>query len=206
MPRAQDQLPSRFRRAVLYVVEQLGEVSVTKLQKILYLSDLEHYYATGTTLTGARWVRYTYGPMAKALLPSRGLMEGHELTVTAEEWGDREAHVYRPGPSPRFRPGLSAEEKDTIDRILDITRELAVDDVVTLAYSTAPMRFIQTIERAQGAVLIGVDVPFDLEPAALVAATTDEAATTPEERAAFKRGELQRVRDLQEGALTAALS
>ena len=197
MPRAQDQLPSRFRRAVLYVVEQLSEVSVTKLQKVLYLADLEHFYATGTTLTGARWVRYTFGPMAKALVPSRALMEGHELTVTDEIWGNREAHVYRPGPAARFRPALSTEEKATLDGILHLTSGLSVDEVVSLAYNTAPMRFLQLLERAQGTVLIGMDIPFELDPDALMSAATEEAAMPAGRRAAFKLRELRRVEDLQ---------
>jgi hypothetical protein len=105
-------LPSRFRRALLYVVEALGSVSVTKLQKVLYLADLEHHALTGTTMTGARWVRYTHGPMAKALLPSTQVMDGHEIEVSNEPVGPYDARVYgraaRPGSGrtslPRRRP------------------------------------------------------------------------------------------------------
>ena len=109
VPPAHQQLASRFRRALLYVVESLSEVGTTKLQKILYLADLEHFNATGTTLTGARWVRYTHGPMAKALLPSTEVMDGHEVVVAHEVAAPYETRVYSPG-HPRFHPNLTSEE------------------------------------------------------------------------------------------------
>jgi hypothetical protein len=202
MPRAQDHLPSHFRRALLYVVEQLGEVNVTKLQKILYLADLEHFHATGTTLTGARWVRYTKGPMAKALVPSRTLMDGSELDVSIESWGGYEAHVYRPGPRPRFRPDLASEERATLDRIIELTRDLSTNDAIRLAYNTSPMRVIQAMERAQGGqLLLDVDLPLGAEPSVVAEAITPESRKTPEQRAAFKRREASRIGDLQRGAV-----
>lgn len=202
MPRAQDQLPSRFRRALLYVVEQLGEVNVTKLQKILYLSDLEHYRASGTTLTGARWVRYTHGPMAKALLPSRNLMDGHELEVREEDWGGFGAQVFRPGPTPRFRPALASEERETLDRIVNLTRQLSTKDTIRLAYNTSPMRVMQGIERAQGGtLLLDVDLPFEPELQAISDAATEEPKKSAQDRSAFKRRELRRIADLQEAGI-----
>lgn len=205
MPRAQDQLPSRFRRALLYVVEQLGQVNVTKLEKILYLADLEHHHATGTTLTGARWIRYTRGPMAKAVVPSRILMEGHEIDVQVEQWGDYEAHVYRPGPAPRFQPELAAEERATIDRIIDLMRDLSTSDAIRLAYNTSPMRLIQRIEREQGGtLLLNQDLPFDIDREAVAEAATDTPEKSAEERSAFKLRELNRIADLQEAAIRSA--
>ncbi len=51
---------------------------MTRLHKLLYLADLEHYLETGRTITDATWVREKYGPMTKAMLPSLGEMKGHE--------------------------------------------------------------------------------------------------------------------------------
>jgi Protein of unknown function (DUF4065) len=202
VPRAQDQLPSRFRRALLYVVEQLGAVNVTKLQKILYLADLEHFHETGTTLTGARWIRYTHGPMAKALIPSRDLMDGHELEVSTEPRGAFEANVYRPGPSPRFGPDLAAEERATIDRVLALMGPMSTKETVALAYNTSPMRLIVAVERGSGgAVMLGTDLQFDIELAALAEAVGGELTVALERRGAFKRAEVSRIADLQDAAL-----
>lgn len=197
-------LPSRFRRALLYVVEELGSVSVTKLQKALYLADLEHFTLTGTTLTGARWVRYTHGPMAKALIPSTQVMDGHEIEVTTEPVGRNDARVYRPGPGPRFRPNLAAEEREALDRIISLVRPLSTSDVISLAYNTAPMRFLQRIEAEAGQLQLDVEIPFDLDDRAVADAATPEPTAPIDRIVAFKRAERARARDLQEAALARA--
>jgi len=203
--RAQDQLASRFRRALLYVVRELGEVNVTKLQKILYLADLEHFHATGTTLTGARWVRYTHGPMAKALVPSRNLMDGHELDVQTEPRGDYEAVVYRPGANPRFNPSLAPEERVTLDRVMELTRPMSTTDTIALAYNTGPMKLVQAFEKARGgAPILDAEITFDIDVATLADVVGREPDASPEQRSAFKRRELARTNDLLRAALDVA--
>lgn len=197
-------LPSRFRRALLYVVEDLGSVSVTKLEKILYLADLEHHTLTGTTMTGAQWVRYTYGPMAKALVPSTAVMDGREIEVNTEQVGPYDARVYRPGPAPRFRPNLAPEEKATLDRILALVGPLSTKDAIALAYNTTPMRFLQRIEAETGRIQLDVGIPFDLNDQTVTDAATPERSADLGEIVAFKRQERARIRDLQEAALARA--
>ena len=197
-------LPSRFRRGLLYVVEMLGSVSVTKLEKILYLADLEHHTLTGTTMTGAQWVRYTYGPMAKALVPSTQVMDGHEIEVTTEPVGRYDARVYRPGPAPRFRPNLAAEEREALDRIIALVRPLSTGDAIRLAYNTAPMRFLQRVEAETGQLQLDVEIPFDLDERAVADAATPEPTAPIDQIVAFKRAEQARAHDLQEAALARA--
>jgi hypothetical protein len=204
MPQPTKVLASRFRRALLYVVEALGEVSVTKLQKILYLTDLEHFNATGTTLTGARWVRYTHGPMAKALVPSTNEMDGHEITVSVEQAGPYEAKLYRPGPAPRFRPALSSEERLTLDAVIALTRSLSATEAIGLAYNTGPMRFLLRIEASTGSIMLDTEIPFEVDDVDLAAAASPRELPDPDRRAAFKRQELARTRDLRERGMAAA--
>jgi hypothetical protein len=198
-------LPSRFRRALLYVVEQLGSVGVTKLQKALYLADLEHFTLTGTTLTGARWVRYTHGPMAKALIPSTQVMDGHEIDVATEPVGSHDARIYRPGPAPRFRPNLAPEEKATLDRILTLIRPLSTKDAITLAYNTAPMRFLLRVEDETGQIQLDREIPFDLDDATVADVASGWSTADPDAVASFKRRERRRIRDLQEAAVSRAV-
>jgi hypothetical protein len=200
MPRASEQLASRFRRAMLYVINELGEVGTTKLQKILYLADLEHFHATGTTLTGARWVRYTHGPMAKALVPSTLAMDGHEIAVSIETAGPYGTRIYRPGPAPRFRPNLASEERSALDAILALTRQLTATETIQLAYNTAPMRTLLRLEEGREPML-DVEIPFDVDDDLVreaVEPITPQRAR--EEIAAFKRLERERIADLIDAA------
>jgi len=179
-------------------------VSVTKLQKALYLADLEHFTLTGTTLTGARWVRYTHGPMAKALVPSTQVMDGHEIDVATEPVGSYDARVYRPGPAPRFRPNLAAEEKAALDRILALVGPLSTKDAIALAYNTAPMRLVQRMEAEAGQVQLNVDIPFELDDAMIADVVTPEPVADGAAVVAFKCRERARIGDLQEAALARA--
>lgn len=200
MARPGEQLASRFRRAMLYVIEELGEVGTTKLQKILYLADLEHFYATGTTLTGARWVRYTYGPMAKALVPSTLAMDGHEIAVSVEPAGPYAARIFRRGPSPRFRPDLAPEERAALDTVLGLTRDLTASETIQIAYNTAPMRVLLRMEEGRSPML-NVEIPFELDDEIVRDSISPIAPLkTPEEMAAFQRHEFERVADLSDSA------
>ncbi len=179
-------------------------MSVTKLEKILYLSDLEHHTLTGTTMTGAQWVRYTHGPMAKALVPSTQVMDGHEIDVATEPVGSYDATVYRPGAAPRFRPNLAPEEKAALDRILVLVGPLSTKDAIALAYNTAPMRLLQRMEAETGQVQLNVDIPFDLDDATIADVATPAPVADSATVLEFKRRERDRVRDLQEAAISRA--
>jgi hypothetical protein len=187
---------------MLYVVEELGEVGTTKLQKILYLADLEHFHATGTTLTGARWVRYTHGPMAKALVPSTVVMDGHEVAVSIETTGPYETRVFRRGPAPRFRPALAFEERATLDAIIALTRGLTATETIQLAYNTSPMRALLRLEEGREPML-DVEIPFDLDDDLVRESASPTAPRkTPEQIASFKRRELRRAADLVDAAVS----
>lgn len=56
----------RARELVLAILTRIHEVegtaNKTKLLKLLYLADIEHFRATGETFTGFDWIYYLYGP------------------------------------------------------------------------------------------------------------------------------------------------
>jgi len=59
---------AQVKALVLKILETIrnreGFATKTKLLKLLYLADIEHYRDTGKTLTGFRWVFHLYGPWA----------------------------------------------------------------------------------------------------------------------------------------------
>lgn len=190
-----------FSRALLYVVQSLGEVGVTKLEKILYLADLEHFHRTGQTITGANWVRYKLGPLAKKLIPARNEMNGHEISVSAEQWGGREAQVFRPGRQPRFAPQLAEDKRRDLDRIIEMLRSASADDAIRLAYRTSPMEFLQAMEH--GRPRYNVRIPFELE-GRVIAGVAAPNRPKVQGRREFKLEELARISDLQEAGLRVA--
>jgi hypothetical protein len=190
----------KFDQALVYVVRQLGQVNVTKLEKILYLADLEHFHRTGTTLTGARWVRFKLGPLAYRLDHSRRELNRHEVEVSTEPQGDREANVFRPGSDPRFDPNLTKDDLRDLDTILRITLNLDAEEMIALAYNTTPMRFL--LSKEGGTPRYRVGIPFDLTFEVRAQTAGETPTASPEERVDFKLREVARIADLQEATLS----
>lgn len=201
MPATEDQLDTPFRRAMLYVVERLGEVGVMKLEKILYLADLEHFQRHHRKITGARWVRQRLGPVAKAVLPSTRMMIGQEITVTKDTVGDYTSDVYRPGPQPRFRPQLAMTEREVLDEIIELTRNLSATDAAHLTYQTTPMLARLEVERREGREMMDEPLVFDRTDAETARVARRVPTASAESRREFKRAELSRVSDLVEAAV-----
>jgi len=202
MPATDDQLDTPFRRAMLYVIEQLGEVGVMKLEKILYLADLEHYQRYGRKITGARWVRQRLGPVAKSVLPSTRMMAGQEISVSKAHVGDYTSDVYRPGPQPRFRPQLTTSERAVLDQIIELTRSITATDAARITYETTPMLARLEIERREGHELLDEPLSFDRTDAETARVSRRNPTASESARSTFKQAELARVADLVEASVT----
>lgn len=201
MPATDDQLDTPFRRAMLYVIERLGEVGVMKLEKILYLADLEHYHRYGRKITGARWVRQRLGPVAKSVLPSTRMMDGQEISVSKALVGEYTSDVYRPGPQPRFHPQLTTSERVVLDQIIELTRSISATDAARITYETTPMLARLEIERRQGHELLNEPLSFDRTAAETARVSRRHPTASENARRAFKQAELARVADLVEASV-----
>ena len=186
---------------MLYVIEQLGEVGVMKLEKILYLADLEHYQRYRRKITGARWVRQRLGPVAKSVLPSTRMMAGREISVSTDLVGDYTSDVYRPGPRPRFHPRLTTTEREVLDQIIELTRSISASDAARITYQTTPMLARLEIERREGHELLDEPLSFDRTDAETARVSRRVPSASEGSRRAFKQAELARVADLVEASV-----
>ncbi len=72
--------------AILTRIEEVeGTANKTKLLKLLYLADIEHFRATGETLTGFDWIYYLYGPWTAEYDDLLKQLEA-EGAVRLEQW------------------------------------------------------------------------------------------------------------------------
>lgn len=85
----------KFEAAVQYIcseVDDIRQLSLTKLHKILYYADREAYLALGEALTGETYVKADYGPMSEHLRP----------TLTRLEEEDEIKHIEKRGHSSKL--------------------------------------------------------------------------------------------------------
>ena len=67
------------------VKEREASVSKTKLLKLLYLADIEHFRTSGETLTGFDWIFYWYGPWSSDYDQLLDQMEA-EAVIARKPW------------------------------------------------------------------------------------------------------------------------
>lgn len=64
----------KFKRLVHYVIWHGGRgewYGATKLNKVLWFSDIRAFALTGKSITGAKYIREKHGPVPKAIMPIR---------------------------------------------------------------------------------------------------------------------------------------
>ena len=130
-------------RAILTRLRELeSTASKTKLLKLLYLADIEHFRKTGSTLTGFDWIFYLYGPWAadfdKALdqLESEALIDVKGWTDTSFE--GREIRIS--DPLDLGKVIADADEYFRTKRMIDTFAALSTPELLDYVYfSTEPM-------------------------------------------------------------------
>jgi hypothetical protein len=118
-------------------------VGKTKLLKLLYVADLEHFRATGETWTGFEWIFFLYGPWAGEYDEVLAQLEAMAL-IARRPWAaggleGEEIRVQEPLE-------LGAVIKDTAEyfytrRLIDSLGELSTSEVLDWVYfRTEPMQ------------------------------------------------------------------
>lgn len=69
----------KYRNAILYFAHHVRQVGRTKLWKLLYYLDFDHYERYGTSVTGAQYWRWDNGPV-----PSTGLAMTRQMQVDGD--------------------------------------------------------------------------------------------------------------------------
>ena len=137
-PEAQDLALAVLSRAN----ERAGGVNKTKLLKLLYLADIEHYRRHDETLTGFDWRFHLYGPWAAEFDP---LLDDLARTdkIELEAWSKDELAGNRISPIEMRdldRVVADTEEYYRILRVIDTWADRSLADLLDYVYfETEPM-------------------------------------------------------------------
>jgi len=141
-PREAAEVSRRTAAVQVEVVRRLGQVTRTKLVKLVYLIDERYFRLYGETLTGLSYRYDHYGPNAcdNAIVKTGDSLQGFELTMEHEPMVDGSKFTYQPGPKPRFAPSLTDKEIGVVDDVLAEYGHLPRALVVTASKQTRPFR------------------------------------------------------------------
>jgi len=128
---------------ILEVAERGGTLGKTKLVKLAYLTDIEHYARVSRTLTGFRWVYHYYGPYSFDLDAALAALDLDIPQESVPTTGGYQATVFRVTRSDDLRSRIRLSEQATrvAERVLD---RWALEDLYPLLshvyFDTAPMK------------------------------------------------------------------
>ena len=135
-----------LRSLIAHTVVELRDMDVgfgtTKLVKLLYLMDVEHYRLRRVTLTGLDWQFHYYGPYAPEIQAAIGELQ---LNIPQEEFiteAGRTARVFKPEPSlnPRI-DDVSTRQLRLINRVISEWGKIELNPLLNHVYFyTEPMR------------------------------------------------------------------
>lgn len=131
--------PSRFKQLVHYVCSQCAsdptKLGAVKLNKALWLADLNAYYHLGEPITNARYLRRQFGPVPSMVVPVlRELEREGVLSIhTADYFGrEKKEFVVHRTTSGDF---LTPDEKRLVDRTIEkVTEQHTATSISSLSH------------------------------------------------------------------------
>jgi hypothetical protein len=119
----------KLENMILYLVKRLGEVFVTKLNKLLWYCDFLHFKETSVSITGARYVHLQYGPVPDGydfitdMMQRERLLDKEEITFE-DISGEEITALVEPD-----RSVFSEKELQVMDFVVDTFRSYNVTSI-----------------------------------------------------------------------------
>jgi hypothetical protein len=113
------------------------ELSNARLTKIVYLSDWHSALKTGSQMSKIKWYFDNHGPYVNDII---NLAKTHGDFLSVEEtinaYGSKKRKI---SLKKKYEPELSKQEKNSIDRIIEITKTQYWNEFIQLVYGTHPI-------------------------------------------------------------------
>lgn len=117
-------MTDKFKTLVHYVCHRMSSdpasLGLTKLNKILWYSDVWMFKRRGTPITQARYVKQSWGPAAKSLPQVLADLQRAKLVVQRQEKGPGGVHVTLFSTQEADLSAFTADEIATVDTLIDI--------------------------------------------------------------------------------------
>lgn len=76
----------KFQQMYLYILTKLHSTTKTKLAKLLYLADFWNFYSNGEPMSGVRYIKREYGPVADIFFETTDdLFDRGEINITPRD-------------------------------------------------------------------------------------------------------------------------
>ncbi len=132
---------SNIKDVIAYILansDRSKTLSNARLTKIVYLADWKRAIDGQTTISDIQWYFDHFGPFAWDVVNTA---RGHPkvFTVSESPLANREKQTLIRLVDRRFKPRLEAEDRDAIDHVIRVTKDLGWPEFIRLVYSTFPV-------------------------------------------------------------------
>lgn len=129
----------KFKQMYLYILEYFkAGIPKTKLAKLLYFADFNHYYNNLESMSGVLYRCKDYGPLADPFLEiTEDLYESGEIQIDTLSMGAQIVSI--PKQIKNIEYGLlSDEEKKEIEVICEVWKDASVQTIVNYTHQQKP--------------------------------------------------------------------
>ncbi len=140
-PEDNKQSEEKLKQIYYYILKKHFENGVpkTKLAKLLYLVDFTNYYETGVSMSGSKYYRLDYGPVAEKFFTlTDNLFENGKIIIQILDVAQM---ISISATNEDIDPSaLSVNEKKLIDKICDFWKDKCTAEIVNFTHSQKPWK------------------------------------------------------------------
>jgi len=144
----------KLEAAILFFTSNrdIVDLGKTKLMKLLYFADFEHFERYDVPITGATYGRLPKGPVPREALDVLKEMDERELLeISNEPVGNHVRERYIPLVDPDLSV-FSAAERNTLNEVTVLFRKFTLTEIIERSHQEAPWLACST----------GESIPYEL--------------------------------------------
>ncbi|MCL1982813.1 MAG: DUF4065 domain-containing protein [Clostridiales bacterium] len=128
----------KFKQMYFYILRHFKDgVPKTKLAKLLYLADFSYFYNNLAPMSGVRYVRREYGPVADIFFElTDDLYDKGKIDIKPLDY----ALIISPTTIAQEENYLSDEEKDLLDKICVFWKDKRTSEIVNFTQEQKPWK------------------------------------------------------------------
>ena len=145
----------KFKQMYFYILRYFREgITKTKLAKLLYLADFSHFYDNLAPMSGVRYVRREYGPVADIFFElTDDLYDKGKINIKPLDY----ALMINSTSIEQEDSLLSDEEKELLDKICNFWKDKRTSEVVNFTHEQKPWKMCRDGEYIPYSLIIQED-------------------------------------------------
>ena len=145
----------KFKQMYFYILRNFCDgITKTKLAKLLYLADFSHFYDNLFSMSGVRYVRRDYGPVADIFFElTEDLYDKGKINIEPLDY----ALMIKLTSKEQEDNLLSDEEKNLIDKICSYWKDKRTSEIVNFTHEQKPWKMCRDGEYIPYSLIIQED-------------------------------------------------